>query len=112
MKAAVSCEGGVGISLGNWDAAWYLGPQVKSPDFGHDHHELIALIAPRALLVIGGEKSDGAKSWPYIEANLDLWRALGAPDGIGLLRHTFGHDFPPPGPQREQVYGWLDHWLR
>jgi hypothetical protein len=111
VRAAVSCEGGVGISFSNWDAAWYLGRQVKAKDFGHDHHELIALIAPRALLVIGGESADGARSWPYIDANLPLWRMLGAGDRLGLLRHTHGHDFPPAGEQRQQVYQWMDHFL-
>ncbi len=112
VKAAVSCEGGVGIAFSNWDAAWYLGAQVKSPEFKRDHHELIALIAPRALLVIGGESADGARSWPYVEANLPLWRLLGAQDRIGLLRHEHGHDFPPPGEGRERVLAWLDYGLR
>jgi pimeloyl-ACP methyl ester carboxylesterase len=114
VRAAVSCEGGVGIPMGNWDAAWYLGPQVKSPEFrasGRDHHELIALIAPRGLLVIGGESSDGARSWPYVEANLPLWRLFDAADRIGLLRHAHGHNFPPPGDERERVYRWLDYCL-
>ena len=113
IKAAVSCEGGVSVRFSNWDASWYLGPQVKSPNFGgHDHHELIALIAPRALLVIGGESADGAKSWPYIEANLGVWNLSGAADRLGLLRHTYGHDFPPPGDDRDRAYRWLDHWLQ
>jgi hypothetical protein len=113
VKAAVSCEGGVSVRFSNWDASWYLGPQVKSPDFaGHDHQELIALIAPRALLVIGGESADGAKSWPFIEANLGLWKLFDATDRLGLLRHTHGHDFPPPGTDRDRVYRWLDHWLK
>jgi hypothetical protein len=101
------------VRFSNWDASWYLGPQVKSANFrGHDHHELIALIAPRALLVIGGESADGAKSWPYIEANLGVWNLSGAADRLGLLRHTYGHDFPPPGDDRDRAYGWLDHWLK
>jgi hypothetical protein len=111
VRAAVSCEGGAGIAFSNWDAAWYLGSQVKSPEFKRDHHELIALIAPRALLVIGGESADGARSWPYIEANLPVWRLFDAEERIGLLRHKYGHDFPPPGEDRERVYRWLDHWL-
>ena len=112
IKAAVSCEGGVGVAFSNWDAPWYLGDQVKSPAFrGRDHHELIALIAPRALLVIGGESADGAKSWPYIESNLPLWRMFGAEERIGLFRHKHGHDFPPPGEERQGVYRWLDRML-
>jgi hypothetical protein len=112
VKASVSCEGGVGIDFSNWDAAWYLGAQVKSPEFKHDHHELIALIAPRALLIIGGESADGAKSWPYVAANLPFWKMLDAEERLGLLRHAHGHDMPPAGPERERVYAWLDHWLK
>jgi pimeloyl-ACP methyl ester carboxylesterase len=113
IKAAVSCEGGVSVRFSNWDAPWYLGSQVKSPEFGnHDHQELIALIAPRALLVIGGESADGAKSWPYIAANLGVWKLFDATDRLGLLRHTHGHDFPLPGEERERVYRWLDRWLQ
>jgi dienelactone hydrolase len=117
IKAAVSCEGGVGVTFSNWDADWYLGKQVKTPQWqaaGTDHHELIALIAPRALLVIGGDGkdgADGAKSWPYIEANLPLWKMLGSEERLGLMRHGRGHDFLPPGEQRELVYRWLDHWV-
>src|SRR6185295_11041317 len=67
IVASVSCEGGVGLSFGNWDADWYLGKQIRTSNFGHDNHEIMSLIAPRALLVIGGESADGAKSWPYVE---------------------------------------------
>jgi hypothetical protein len=113
IKATVSCEGGVSVRFSNWDAPWYLGAQVKSPAFHeHDQHELLALVAPRALLVIGGESADGAKSWPYIETNLPVWKLFDATDRLGLFRHTFGHDFPPPGDDRERVYRWLDHWLK
>jgi pimeloyl-ACP methyl ester carboxylesterase len=111
IKAAVGCEGGVGIAFSNWDAPWYLGPQVKSPDFKRDHQELLALVAPRALLIIGGESADGARSWPFVGCNLALWKLFGAEDRIGLLRHAHGHDFPPPGEERERVYRWVDHFL-
>jgi pimeloyl-ACP methyl ester carboxylesterase len=117
INAAVSCEGGVGLAFSNWDADWYLGKQIKSPEFlasGRDHHELMALIAPRALLIVGGDGkdgADGAKSWPYIEANLPLWKLLGAEPKLGLLRHGLGHDFPAAGAERERVYRWLDHWV-
>lgn len=112
IRAAVSCEGGAGLSFSNWEADWYLGKQIRAAEFHHDQHEVIALIAPRAFLLIGGESADGAQSWPYIESNLPIWRLFGAEERLGLLRHDQGHDFPVPGPAREQVYGWLDHWLK
>jgi dienelactone hydrolase len=112
LRAAVSCEGGVGLAFSNWDADWYLGPQARSMAPALDHQTLLALAAPRALLLIGGESADGAQSWPYVAAALPAWRAHGAEERLGLLRHAFGHDFPPPGPVREQIYTWLDHWMR
>jgi len=60
IQAAVSSEGGVGIAQSNWDAAWYLGPTVKSPEFSMDHHQLVAAIAPRAFLLFGRNCYDGA----------------------------------------------------
>jgi dienelactone hydrolase len=112
INAAISCEGGVGLDFSNWDADWYLGQQIKSPNFRHGNEEVLALVAPRAILMIGGESADGAKSWPYIDACLPIWKLFGAEDRIGLLRHTYRHDFPPPGAQRDLAYRWLDHWLK
>lgn len=112
IRAAVSCEGGIGLTFSNWDAPWYLGKQIQEPGFPLDHHEVLALVAPRAFLLIGGESADGAQSWPYIEANLPVWRLFGREERLGLFRHPYGHDMPPPGPDREKVYAWLDHWLR
>ena len=111
IAAAISCEGGVGLKLSNWEAAWYLGEQINSPDFARDNHEVMALIAPRSLLVIGGESADGAKSWPFIEACLPVWRLYGAEERLGLLRHAHGHNFPPPGEERELVWEWLDEQM-
>ncbi|HTL29590.1 MAG TPA: dienelactone hydrolase family protein [Tepidisphaeraceae bacterium] len=112
ITAAISCEGGVGLSMGNWDADWYLGKQIQSPAFHHDNDEVLSLVAPRAILIIGGESADGVKSWPYVDACLPLWKMFGAEDRIGLLRHDLGHEFPHPGPQRDLAYNWLDHWLK
>lgn len=108
IVAAISCEGGVGLRLSNWEADWYLAKQIKSPAFARENHEMMALIAPRALLVIGGEHSDGAFSWPFIEACLPVWRLYHEEDRIGLLRHDEGHNLPGPGPTRQRVWEWLD----
>ena len=112
IVAAISCEGGVGLKLSNWDADWYLGKQIVAPKFVRDNHEVMALIAPRSLLVIGGESADGAQSWPFIEACLPVWRLYGAPERLGLLRHEHGHNFPPPGDERELVWEWLDAQMK
>jgi dienelactone hydrolase len=105
VKAAVSSEGGIGIDFSNWDAPWYLGTKVP----GHDHHELLAMIAPRAFLLIGGESADGARSWPFIERALEVYRMYGPTSRIGLYNHAQGHRIPPAAEQR--VYEWLQTYL-
>jgi dienelactone hydrolase len=112
IRATVSCEGGIGRSFSNWDADWYLGRQIRSPEFAADHHEVLALVAPRAFLQIGGESADGKQSWPYIAACLPVWGLFGAEVRLGLMRHAYGHDFLPPGAERERVWEWLDHQMR
>ncbi|MEX2114686.1 MAG: dienelactone hydrolase family protein [Pirellulales bacterium] len=105
VKAAVFSEGGISLDFSNWDAPWYLG--IKPP--GHDHHELLALVAPRAFLVIGGNSADGAKSWPLVERALEAYRVYGEPCRLGLYNHGQGHRIPPAAEGR--VYQWLEAYL-
>jgi hypothetical protein len=109
IKVAVASEGGIGVRFSNWDAPWYLGPAVKQPGFVRDHHELLALAAPRAFLLIGGESADGDRSWPYIESVLPIYRLYGRSARIGLLNHRRGHALPPDA--EAQVYEWIEAYL-
>lgn len=110
VRAAVSSEGGIGLSYSNWDAPWYLGDAIHRPGFPLDHGQVLALCAPRAFLLIGGNSADGDASWPYIEAALPVWKLTGAPESVGLFNHHKGHAFPPVAQQR--AYEWLDWFLR
>ena len=109
VKATVSSEGGVGISYCNWDAPWYLGEAVHDKAFERRHHELLALAAPRAVLLLGGDASDGAHSWPYVAAALPVYRLYGSPPRLGLLNHRKGHSVPPEAERR--LYEWLETYL-
>ena len=80
--------------MSNWDAEWYLGAAVKQPDFAHEHHELLALAAPRPFLLVGGNSADGVASWPWIEAARPVYRLYGAARHLGLLVHHGGHAVP------------------
>lgn len=101
VRAAVSSEGGVGVTFSNWEAPWYLGTK----QFGREHHELLALAAPRPLLLIGGESADGTRSWPLVAAALEAYRLYGKPARLGLLNHGQGHTIPPLAESR--TYEWL-----
>ena len=110
VRAAVSSEGGIGLTYSNWDAPWYLGEAIRRPGFGLDHGQVLALAAPRAFLLIGGDSADGAVSWPYIAAVLPVWSLSGAPEAIGLLNHHQGHALPPSA--LASASEWLDWFLR
>ncbi len=109
VKAGVSSEGGVGLHSTNWEAPWYLGPGIKQSDFPRNHHELTAIIAPRPLLVLGGETgkgcADGDRSWPYLAVGNDVSRLLGATPRHGLLNHHEGHLLSPTTALK--AFEWL-----
>jgi len=110
IVATVSSEGGIGLTFSNWNDPWYLGEQIRRPNFGHDHHEVLALVAPRAFLLLGGDSADGDRSWPYIEAVLPVWKLLGAPDAVGMFNHKDGHKLNDAA--RRLAYQFLDRFLK
>jgi len=108
--AAVASEGGVEIGFSNWDAVWYLGSDVNNEDFARQHAELIALIAGRPFLVLGGEMgpgcADGKRSWPTLLAGHNVWQRFYAkPIPMGILNHGQGHSIP--WDAGEKVIDWL-----
>lgn len=105
IRVAVSSEGGIGTRFSNWHDPWYLGPQIQKGDFAREHHELLALVAPRAFLLLGGDSADGQRSWPFIQAVLPVYRLYGSPARVGLFNHRKGHSLPPEAEQR--LYAWF-----
>ncbi len=114
VKAAVASEGGVGFRFTNWDAPWYLGLGIRDENFARNHHELIALTAPRALLILAGESgpgaADGDRTWPFLEAALPVYRLYGPTARLGLLNHRQGHSIPPDAAQK--LTEWLETYLK
>ena len=94
IRATVSSEGGIGLRFSNWDAEWYLGSAINAPEFTREQHEILALVAPRPFLLIGGDSADGDRSWPFIDAVLPVYRLYGNPARVGLLNHKGGHAVP------------------
>jgi hypothetical protein len=109
VRVAVSSEPGIGLSFSNYDDFWYLGEEIRKLDQGTDHHELLALIAPRPFLLIGGDSSDNDKSWYYINSAKRVYSLFGVPDQIGYVNHRKGHS---PTPESIQLaMEWLSQFL-
>jgi dienelactone hydrolase len=95
IAATVSSEGGIGTRYSNWDAPWYLGAAIREEGFMQEHHELLALVAPRPFLLVGGDSADGDRSWPFIAEALGVYRLFGEPPRVGFFNHRGGHAVPP-----------------
>lgn len=81
--------------IDNTSYAWFMS-SMKSLDpysLPHDHHELIAMVAPRALIALGNGDYDwlGDESgYKSIMAAKEVWKAMGVEDRIGF-DFTSGH---------------------
>jgi dienelactone hydrolase len=109
IKVAVASEGGLGYRFTNWDAPWYLGEAIRDLKFPLNHHQLLALIAPRPFLVLAGESgrgaADGDRSWNFLNAARPVWKLYGNTIRLGVYNHRKGHDIPP------HVYARMQDWL-
>jgi dienelactone hydrolase len=109
-RAGVSSEGGIGLTFSNWDAVWYLGPRIREPDFALENHQVLALIAPRAFLLLAGESADNDRSWNFIEAALPVYQLYRAEENVGWFNHRRGHRYSPEG--RVVAENFLDGHLK
>jgi len=113
VKAGVASEGGLTFRSTNWDAPWYLGKGIYQKGFKLNHHQLLALAAPRSLLVLAGEKgrgaADGNRSWPLIETALPVYRLYGKKARLGIYNHGQGHSIPPLA--RRYMQQWLQAYV-
>lgn len=109
IRAVVSSEPGIGFSFTNYEDYWYLGDRIASAPPGTDQHELLALIAPRPFLLIGGESSDKDESWHYINAAGAVYEQHGQPRNIGYINHRAGHT--PTAESIVAAFEWLDYFI-
>ena len=140
IKATVALDPHIAVNGGtNWYAPWYLDwlhpfpdipteqhtvlslldPDPKRPGFEHDHHELMALTAPRAFLLIGGARrcedcggdSDDLESWGYFNRAREVFELLGIPERIQFVLTNDGHK--PNGPEIDPAWkSFFERWLK
>ena len=118
----------------NWYDPWYLdwtrdwpgvgtvldllNPDKRRPGFEHDHHELMALTAPRPFLLIGGSQkedtggdSDDLQSWGYVNRAREVYRTLGVEDRLQYISTNDGHK--ANGPNIDAAWqGFFEKWLK
>ncbi len=139
IKATVSLDPHIAVNGGtNYYERWYLdwlrpfpdiptpertvlsllNPDPKRPGFEHDHHELLALAAPRPFLLIGcnqtedrGGHSDDLQSWGYVNRAREVYKLLGVPDRLEFVSTADGH--AANGPHIDPAWQrFFERWLK
>jgi len=83
---------------------------------GWDYHEMIALVAPRALLAlepyndVAGCNPDVGPTMECVYRAARVFRLLGVPEHLALLVHGDGHT--TTGDVRDFAYRWLERFLK
>jgi hypothetical protein len=91
--------------IDNTNYGWFMPSMQKLDEYKlpHDHHELVAMIAPRAVIILGNDgyqwlgDESGYKS---TMAALQVFTALGVPSNIG---YDFTSNHPHCGPPAQQM---------
>jgi hypothetical protein len=104
IKAVIASDFGIGFSFTNWQDPWYLGAKLNDPKLGVGHHELLALTAPRAFLLIAGQ-FDKRESWQYLNEAATIYALHGCQHALGMLDHASGHS--PTEDAMHTAYAWL-----
>ena len=103
-QAAVSSEGGIGLSFSNWEADWYLGTQIKKSSWHLENHQVLSLIAPRAFFLLAGDSADDQRSSMFIEVVRPIYRLFNVEKSIGWLDHHQGHRYGPEARQAAETF--------
>ena len=104
IKAVIASDFGIGWDFTNWDADWYYGNRIYREGFNQANHQLLAMIAPRPFLLLGGQY-DKPESWQYINEAKKVYKLYGKETSIGFLDHASGHY--PPQYAVDVAYRWL-----
>lgn len=95
-----------------------LNPDTARPGFERNHHELMALCAPRAFMLIGGNcdkeyfegHSDDLQSWGYVNRAREVYELLGCPERFEFVPTADGHS--ANGPNIDPAWKrFLKRWL-
>lgn len=105
-------------TLRNTSHAWFIDEMFKFanavPKLPHDHHELMAMVAPRALLVTGNPGYEWlADESGYVgsKAAQEVWKALGVPERFGYSIIS-GHDHcVVPNSEIPAIEAFVDKFL-
>lgn len=108
----------------SWFLDWLLDPYKEGGGGGkdphqlpHDHHELLALIAPRAVIDLPGDPGNShlapQSDYASFQAAKAVWKAFGVEDNAGIVGHDQGGGHcSPSSSQKEAVNAFVSKVLK
>jgi hypothetical protein len=81
----------------------------------YDHHQVLALVAPRGLLVIENTAMEwlgNQSAWVSALAAREAWVALGVADGMGASQFSHPDHCRLPAEQSPEVLAFVDRFLK
>ena len=103
--------------IDNTNYSWFMQSLQRQDPYKlpHDHHELIAMIAPRAVIALGNpgyEWLGDESGYKSMMAATEVWKAMGIEDRIGF-DFTGGHEHcQAASSQTKSVTAFVDKFLR
>jgi len=105
--------------IDNTNYGWFMPSMQKLDPYSlpHDHHELIAMIAPRATIIFGNDNYDwlGDESgYKSTMAALQVFTALGVADHIGYDFTSISNQqhCSPPSQQKQSAMTFVQRFLQ
>jgi hypothetical protein len=105
-------------TLGRTSHAWFIEDMFQFAysvsKLPHDHHELMAMVAPRALLVTGNPDYEWlADESGYVssQAAKEVWKALGVPDRFGFSIIAGHTHCMVPASQIPEIEAFVEKFL-
>lgn len=103
--------------INNTNGSWFMQSMLSRDPYSlpHDHHELIAMIAPRAFLTLGNpgfEWLGDESGYKSVMAAMEVWKAMGVEDRFGF-DFTGGHNHcQAASNQNTSVTAFVNKFLR
>jgi hypothetical protein len=103
--------------IDNTNYGWFLNSMQGLDPYSlpHDHHELIAMIAPRPVIALGNQDFawlGDESGWKSINAAKEVWKAMGVADRIGFdFTSNHGH-CQAPTSQENSVEAFVERFLK
>jgi hypothetical protein len=105
-------------TLGNTSNAWFIEDMFRFsnrvPKLPYDHHELMAMVAPRALFVLGNPDYEWlADESGYVSCRAahEVWKTFGVGDRFGFSIEGGHPHCRLPDSQRPEVEAFVDKFL-